>query len=115
MSNNYRTNKPNPTSNFPVNSEKLRGEGAAGFSRVEEWLTPDRIKDEFLFGIPLVSLTTGQKLSDKTIKNIINRAAAKLETKCKIDVFPVQRVHREDFDRTKYLQGWNQLQLPFGN
>jgi hypothetical protein len=115
MSNDYKTTKPNPTHNYPQGATKLTGAGAAGFSRVDPWMTPDRLKNEFLFGIPLVSLLTGQTLTDIAIKNIIRRAAADVELKCKIDIFPVQRVHREDFDRTKYLQGWNQLQLPFGN
>jgi hypothetical protein len=115
MSNDYSNNKPNPTHNYPQDSSKLSGEGAAGFSRVDPWLTPERLKNEFLFGIPLYSLLTGQTLSDVAIKNIIRRAAASVELKCKIDIFPIQRQHREDFDRTKYLQGWNQLQVPFGN
>src|ERR1035441_5229640 len=62
----------------------------------------------------VVSILTGQIMTDETIKNIIRRAAADVELKCKIDIFPVQRIKREDFDRVKYLQGWNQLQMPFG-
>lgn len=115
MSNDYSNNKPNPTGMYPQNVTELSGEGAAGFTRVEAWLTPERLKSEFLFGIPLTSPITQQTLDDNTLKNIIRRAAADIELKCKIDITPVQRIHREDFDRTKYLQGWNQLQVPFGN
>ena len=116
MSNDYRNNKPNPTGLYPQGSTKLSGDGnPTGFTKVEGWLTPERLKNEFLFGIPMVSILTGQIMTDETIKNIIRRAAADVELKCKIDIFPVQRIKREDFDRVKYLQGWNQLQMPFGN
>lgn len=115
MSVNYSNNKKNPSGMYPNKVTKASGEGAAGFSRVEPWITPERMRNEFLFGIPLVSPLTKQELSDDTIKSIIRRSAAKLELKCKIDVTPIQRFEKLEFDRTKYLQGWNQLQLNHGN
>ena len=115
MSQDYSNNKPNDTSLYPAKATKLSGEGAAGFTRVEEWITPERLKAEYLFGIPLVSPITKEKLTDDTIKILIRKAAAEVELKCKIDVTPIQRFERVEFDRTKYLQGWNQLQLGYGN
>lgn len=100
---------------YPDKVSSLSGEGAAGFTRVEEWMTPERIRQEYLFGIPLVSPVTKEKLTDDTIKTFIRKAAAEVELKCKVDVTPIQRFERIEFDRTKYLQGWNQLQLKMGN
>lgn len=115
MSVNQRHNKKNPTGLYQQGVTKLSGEGAAGFTRVESWITPEKLKNQYLFGIPLTSVLTKQTLTDDTLKDIIRRAAATVELKCKVDVTPTQRVHRIEFDRVKYLQGWNQLQLGFGN
>lgn len=115
MSQDYSNNKPNVTKQYPEGTTSLSGEGVAGFTRVEAWLTPDRLRNEFLFGIPLKSTTTKQEMSDDLLKTIIRRSAAHLELKCKIAVTPQQKFDRIEFDRTKYLQGWNQLQLKYGN
>jgi len=115
MSSDYTRTKPNYTGQYPQKVVSLNGEGAAGFTRVEEWITPNKLRQQYLFGIPLTSPLTGQTLDDDTLKDIIRRAAANVELTCRIDVTPVQRIDRIDFDRTKYLQGWNQLQLSYGN
>jgi len=107
MSDYSRTKKIQHT-NYP--NKGVRG-GVAGFSRVEAMLTVDRLKQEFLFGVPLVSYLTKERMTDETLKNMLNRAAARVELECKIDISPVQRETHLPFDRTKYLQGWNQLDL----
>lgn len=115
MSIDNSNNKQNPSASYPQGATKLAGEGAAGFSRVESWMTPERLKAEYLFGIPLVSPVTKDKMGDDTIKSIIRKVAANLETKLRIDIFPVQRIHQLPFDRTKYTQGWNQLDVNYTN
>lgn len=110
----YSNSKPNIVYNYPQAAGKTEP-GLAGFSRVESFLTPDRLKNEWLFGIPLTHPYTKQVLTDDMLKNIINRSAARVELENKIDIFPVQRVKRIDFDRTKYLQGFNQVDLSFKN
>lgn len=115
MSDDYSSTKPNVVKQYPEGSTSLSGEGVAGFTRVEAWLTPERLKNEFLFGIPLVSLITKEKMSDDLLKTLIRKAAARVELECKIAVTPQQKFDRIEFDRTKYLQGWNQLQLKYGN
>lgn len=102
--------KPQTTNNYPFKQVKDAG---GGFARVEPFLTPDKIRNEFLFGIPLVSLITGQSLTDETIKSVIRRAANLVETECKIDVFPVQRMIRIDFDWTKQNQGFSHMKLRY--
>ena len=109
------SNKPNVNNAYPQQTSIVQGEGAAGFTRVEEWIDPARLRGEFLFGIPLVSMLTREAMTDLTIKNIIRRAAAKAELETRIDITPVQRVVRRDWDRTKYLQGWNQIDLGVPN
>lgn len=68
MSQDYSSNKKNPNAMFPQKASKLSGEGAAGFTRVESWMTPERLRAEYLFGIPLVSPITQEKMTDDTLK-----------------------------------------------
>lgn len=108
----FSNNKPNPHGAYPLDFEALPGDQTnvgSGFTRVEGWITIDRLKQEYLFGIPLASPVTGQVLTDNTLKNIIAKAAARIELQCNIDVFPVVRVVRQPFDRVKMTQGFNQL------
>jgi hypothetical protein len=108
----YRESKRRITGGFP---QKVSKKGAEGFDRSEELLTVQRLKDEFLFGIPLTSPLTKQTMSDDTIKSLIRKCAAEVEAECKVDIFPVQRKVRLEFDRTKHTQGWGQLNLGFSN
>lgn len=108
----YSTRKPNPHGTYPVDHEALPANETnvgSGFTRVEQWISPERLKQEWLFGIPLVSLATGQQMTDETLKKMISKAAARVELKCNIDVFPVVRVVRQPFDRVKMTQGFNQI------
>lgn len=110
----YNTRKPNSHGMYPVDHEALPQNSTntgSGFTRVEKWITPERLKQEWLFGIPLVSLVTKQELSDETIKNIIAKAASRVELECNIDVFPVVRVVRQPYDRVKMTQGFNQIDV----
>lgn len=114
MSSDFRKTKNNPSGLYPQKSVNINGQNS-GFSRVEPWMTVERLKDEFLFGIPLTSSITKQTMSNNMLQSVIRRAAANLELKLKIDVTPVQRFERLDFDRTKLNQAFNELQLGFGN
>jgi len=100
--------KPKPTLGYPLDAQK---DGVSGFGRTEPFMNVQRLKDEFLFGIPLYSFITGEKISDETLKSIIRRSAAKVETKCRISIFPIAREKRIDFDLTKYRQGFLQMNL----
>ncbi len=114
----YTKRKPNPHGSYPLDNEALPTSSSnvgSGFSRLEQWITVERLKDEFLFGIPLVSLVTKQQLKDEVIKTIITKAAGRVELKCKIDVFPVVRVVRQAYDRVKMTQGFNQIDVGVRN
>lgn len=108
----YSNTKKRITSNFPSRSAP---DGAGGISRAEPFLTPERLKNEFLFGVPLRSPLTGQTMSDDMLKELIKKSAAEVEMECKIDIFLTQRKARLEFDRTKNQQGWGQLNLGFAN
>lgn len=109
----YTESKRRITGNYPQKVSK--DGGAGGFDRVESFLTPERLKAEFLFGIPLKSPLTNETMSDDTLKSLIRKAAADIEMECKIDIFKTQRKTRLEFDRTKFLQGFGQLNLGFSN
>jgi hypothetical protein len=116
----FSNNKPNNAGGmYPLQHERdltgTSGDVGSGFTRVEPWLTVEKMKAEYLFGVPLFSPVTRQQLTDDTIKNIIAKAAAKVELQCKIDIFPVVRTTRQAFDRTKMQQGFNQLDLKSRN
>lgn len=82
-----------------------------GQDRVEAFLTPDVFVSRFLWGIPLVSPITKQKLTNKDIKDYINRGANQLEFDAQVDIFPVIRRHRLPFDPNLYYQ-WINLEVP---
>lgn len=111
----FSSNKPAISSQYPSDATTLVGGGQSGFTRVEPFPTPEKLKGEYLFGIPLFDPRTRQQLPDSAIQSILRRAAVKIETECRIDVWPVQRVVRIEFDRTKYLQGWSELDLGYKN
>lgn len=82
-----------------------------GQDRVEPFLTPEKFISRFMWGIPLVSPITKQKLSDEDIKDYITRGANQLELDAQVDIFPVIRRHRLPFDPNLYYQ-WIYLEVP---
>lgn len=110
----FPTRKPNPHGMYPLDHETQPLDSTnvgSGFNRVEAFITPERLKQEWLFGIPLMSPITKQVITDETLKNIISKAAARVELECNIDVFPVVRTTRQPYDRTKSQQGFNQIDI----
>jgi len=108
----FSNKKPNPHGAYPLDHEALPADSTnvgSGFTRVEAWMTVERLKDEYLFGIPLMSPITQQRLTDPVLKNILTKSAARIELECNIDVFPLVRVVRQPFDRVKMTQGFNQI------
>lgn len=79
-------------------------DSAPGLQRVEPFLTPTVFKDRYLFGIPLVSPITKEKLTPKHIKDFLQRAASNFELETKVSIFPVIHRHRLPFDPQTYSQ-----------
>ncbi len=112
---NFNTNKPTPHGLYPVNHE-IGGLGA-GFTRVEPWISPEKLRSQYLFGVPLTSSVVvrdqaiTQELSDDDLKDFITRAAAEVEMLLGIQITPTVLTVKKPFDRTKSLQGWGQIDL----
>lgn len=94
------------------------GLGEPGFDRFGPLIDPQRVKDEYLFGIPLKAALTGQELSDETIKAVIRKAVGDFETSVRIAVNPVRITDMIDFQRaddaqfgTKKLTRWPVLKV----
>ena len=82
-----------------------------GQNRVEAFLTPETFISRFMWGIPLVSPITREKMSHNDIQDYITRGTNQLELDAQIEVFPVIRRHRLAFDPNLYYQ-WIYLEVP---
>lgn len=78
------------------------------FSRIETLITPEQLRERFLFGIPLYSTqkdpVTGKRahMGDELIKDFILRSVTITETLTGADIFPVQRNEKFAFDKALY-------------
>lgn len=78
------------------------------WGRVEPLITPQKLKLNHLFGIDLVSKVkdsvTGkyQKLTDEDLIQIIERAISIVEEETQLDIMPVQRNEKYQYDANEY-------------
>jgi len=79
-------------------------EAAPGLDRVEPFLTATLMKDRYLFGIPLISPITQEKVTPKLLKDFIKRASNSFELDTKVNIFPVIHRYRLPFDPQLYAQ-----------
>ena len=86
-------------------------DSAPGLSRVEPSLTAKILKERFLWGIPLVSPITKEKLTDAQLRSYLQRAACVMEIETKLDFTQVVRRHRLPFDPALY-QSFICLEIP---
>jgi len=98
----YTTTKAPLGDVYPINSI------ARDWSRVEPLVDPQRLRDEFLFGIALVS---GQKtpgtnkvaiMQDPYLERRIDSAVAVAEAELAMSIFPNQVDERQPFDSHEY-------------
>lgn len=100
---------PNPA--IPPFPERADVNGVEpGMLRYESYPTPEDLRNDCLFGIPLKSQLTGQTMSDKVLKKYITRAVSLIEMELKINVTPVKYVDRYDYNLWDY-QKYNFIQL----
>ncbi len=92
---------------YPVRAN----ETSKSFKRCEPLLTEDLLVERFLFGIPLVSPITKQKITKKQLKDHIVRAMNEVETDFRIDVMPVEYNEHLPFDRFEY-DAWIRIHIP---
>ena len=79
-------------------------DAAPGLERAEAFLTPKLMRERFLFGIPLTSPITGEKLNARHLKDFIKRGANQFELDTKVNIFPVVHRFRLPFDPVTYSQ-----------
>lgn len=95
----YDPSKAVVGSTYPLNAAD-----GQEWKRVEPLVTPQQLKDRFLFGIPLISSTrnpnTGlyDEMSNELLKDFIDRAVAESELETGISIFPVQHDEKHPFD-----------------
>jgi hypothetical protein len=94
------------------------GKGEPGFVRTEPLIDAQRLKDEFLFGVPLQSSLTEEKLPMRVLDSAIRKAVGDVETSVHIAVSPIRLEDRFDFERaddlsfgTRQLTRWPVLQV----
>jgi len=83
-----------------------------GFTRYQSLVTPQNMRDQYLFGIPLKSNISGapQEMTDDTLGTFINRAISLIEHELKINISPVLYQDRYDYNLWDY-QKYNYIQL----
>jgi len=94
-------------STYPDHAENSN----AAVNRVEPLLTPELLKSRHLFGIPLVSPLTREKISDEMLKDSIVRAVNRAETQSKLVIWLTQFKQKFPFDRNLYQQ-WVHINIP---
>jgi hypothetical protein len=79
-------------------------------------ITPQELKDLYLWGVPLVSALKNpvtrqyDVMTDDMLKRYIVEAVATCEAEGKFSIFPVQRIKKHAFDRAEYTSfGYFQL------
>lgn len=87
-------------------------ESSTGLARAEPFLTPDLLRERFLWGVPLVSPVTKEKITNNMLKDYIQRAANQFELKAQVDVTRVIRRYRLPFDPNLYYQ-FMTLEVPY--
>jgi hypothetical protein len=80
-----------------------QGAGEPGFDRFGPIIDTDRFKKEYLFGIPLKAVLTGEVVTDDTLKQFIRKGISDFEASVRVPVNPVRIVDRFDFERADDL------------
>ena len=75
-----------------------------GLTRYEPFLTPQKFKKKFFFGIPLKSPITNETISNDDLKDYLQRAANLWEMDSKVNIVPVIKRWRLPFDPNMYYQ-----------
>lgn len=106
----FTNSKPALGAVYPINALDT------SWNRLEPLITPEEVRTQHLFGIPLVSFfpdpVTGKRqvFTNEIIKEVIVRSVSIVETETNLDIFPIQRREKHDWDRALYMSfGYFQL------
>lgn len=87
--------------NFPYRGEGLN----TSVDRFMDLPTPEIMKKQTLFGIPLRSFLTGETVDDSTLQAYIDQSISELEHALDLYITPVEFDERHDYQR--HLQFWS--------
>jgi len=100
----FMTNKDTKGSLYPINA--IDGD----WDDYEPLLDPAKLKNRFLFGIPLWSHMVDpetkkpEKMTEEMLKDIIIRAVSMVEEETHLTIFPRQIAEKQPFDQQAYQQ-----------
>jgi hypothetical protein len=77
-------------------------DASSGLERVEKFITPEMLRKRFLWGFPLISPITKEKITETDLLDYITRAANLFESDAKVEVSPVAKRVRAPFDPNLY-------------
>lgn len=78
--------------------------------RVEPFITPKRLKDEYLFGIFPIVDDNGNEMPDSTLQRFIDQAASMLEHELDTMIVPTTIEENRDYHANDYME-WGYFQL----
>lgn len=96
--------KAGPGAQTPMDASQVQ------WKYLEPLLTPEQLRNRYLFGIPLVSNVkdpiTGrhQVMTDDLLQDIIERAVEMVEADTSLDIAPKIIEEKAEFDQAEYLQ-----------
>ncbi len=93
---------------YPISAVDTSG----NFDRIEPLITPDILKEDWLFAVPLFDPKTQTRITNDMLKRIIIRATSQLELDLKINIAPVRRKVKLAYDRN-LARYFNHLEVPY--
>lgn len=101
-----------PISSFPL---RATNEIEPSVDRYSALPTPDDMRNQSLFGIPLKSALTGQTVTDATLQSYINQAISQIEHTLDIYITPVQFLDKHDYVREMFAHSFAYVKLDHPN
>lgn len=93
---------------YPISAVDTSG----NFDRIEPLITPEILKEDWLFAVPLFDPKTQTRITNDMLKRMIVRATSQLEMDLKINIAPVRRKVKLAYDRN-LARYFNHLEVPY--
>lgn len=101
----FNTNNASKTAGSAVYPIQAIGD-SGNVTRVGPLVTPDELRNTYLFGIPLTSPLTKQSLTNPNLVTIINRALNEAELELGITIAETMRESRLEYDKALMDHYW---------
>lgn len=93
---------------YPVSAIDTSGT----FDRIEPLITPEILRKDWLYAVPLFDRLTNTRITDEDIKRTIKRAMNEAERQLKINIIPVRRAVKMPFDYALFKY-YGHLEIPY--